>query len=264
LEEQGVTVTQAKAKNHILTPEELEAHITKKTKLFCISHVHTFSGFVLDVKAFGEICRKHNVLFILNTSQSMGSMPVDVSDLYVDGVVCAGYKWICGPYGTGFAWIKPGLRETLKWNNTYWQFVLSGEELQSEEKIVYHDIKSAKRFDIFATANFFNFVPFKTAIDFLLDVKLEIVQKYNSELIDQFISGLDQKKYRLISPAKGPARSGLIVFSHQDSKRNDQIHRDLIAKGIYTALWKNNIRVSPHIYNTSKDIQTLLDFLNKI
>jgi cysteine desulfurase / selenocysteine lyase len=262
LEEQGVKVIQIKPKGLILTPEELQKNITAKTKLFCISHVHTFSGMVLDIEGFSEICQKHHILFVLNLSQSVGTMPVDLSQLAVDCAVSAGYKWLCGPYGTGFAWIKPELRETLKWNNAYWPVVLSAEELQSEEKIVYHEITKAKRFDMFGTANFFNYVPFKTAVDYWMDVKIENVQKYNGTLMDQLIDGLDLKRYRLISPAKGPSRSNLIVLSHQDAKKNDQIYRDLIAQGIYTALWKNNIRVSPHVYNRKEEIKQILRLLN--
>ena len=265
LEKKGVKVIQAKPKNKVLTPDELLKSITPKTKLFCISHVHTFSGYALNVEEIGKICQKRGILFILNVSQSLGTMPFDASKLHVDAIVCAGYKWLCGPYGTGFAWIKPSLREKLKLNHAYWPVVLSDEQLQSEEKIVYRDITSARKFDIFGTANFFNFVPFKTAIDYWLDVKMENVFKHNQGLIDHFIKNLDRQRFSLISPEKGETRSNLIVISHQKKERNASIYRDLIAqRGIYTALWKGQIRISPHVYNTQEELDKLLNFLNRV
>lgn len=263
LEEQGVKVVQVKAKDRVLTPEELKAHLSPRTRLFCISQVHSFLGYKLDVESFARICREKGVIFVTNVSQSLGSFPVDVSQMGADAVVCAGYKWLCGPYGTGFVWIKPELRRQLKFNQAYWQFMLTEEELQSEEPIKLRELPTARKYDIFATANFFNYAPWRTAIEYWLDVKLENVERFNHQLIDHFISTLDPKKYRLISPKEGPGRSNLIVISHQDASLNAKIHRDLIVQGIYTAFWKGNIRVSPHVYNTTDELTRLCGILNK-
>ncbi len=263
LEERGVTVVQAKAHHHVLTPEEVKQHISSRTKLCCLSHVHSFSGHRLDIEAIGNICREKSVIFVVNLSQSLGSFPVHVIPMNADAVVCAGYKWLCGPYGTGFAWIKPELRRRLKLNQAYWQFMLTEEELQSEEPIKLRELTTARKYDMFATANFFNYAPWRTAIEYWLDVKLENVERFNHQLIDQFISALDPKKYRFISPKEGQGRSNLIVISHQDPSLNAKIQRDLIAQGIYTAYWKGHIRVSPHVYNTTDEIGRLCEMLNR-
>jgi len=167
LEEKGVVIRQVKARKGVIQPDELLENITDRTRLFCIPHVHTFTGIMLDVRWFSEICKEKGIIFVLNITQAVGTMPIDLSQFDVDAVVSAGYKWLCGPYGTGFCWIKPELRDQLSLNRAYWPAVLSEEDLKSEDVLTARDFKTARKYDIFGTANFFNFIPFKASIDFL-------------------------------------------------------------------------------------------------
>ncbi len=263
LEEQGVKVIQVKPSGKVLSQEELKKNITAKTKLVCMSHVHSFSGYKLNIEEFSKICQTKGIIFVANLSQSLGSFTIDVAQMGADAVVCAGYKWMLGPYGTGFLWMKPELRQTLKLNQAYWQFMLSDEELQSEGPIKLNPLTTARKYDMFATANFFNYAPWRTSIEYLLDVKLDNIWKHNLGLIDQLIQELDKKKYSLISSTQVSERSCLAVISHQDKSLNSKIQRYMISQGIYTAYWKGNIRISPHIYNTSDEITRLCSVLNQ-
>ena len=188
-------------------------------------------------------------------------MPVNVGKISVDAVVSAGYKWLCGPYGTGFCWIKPSLRKTLTLNHAYWAAMLSKDDLLEECPLKLKDVQTARRFDVFGAANFFNHVPLKTAIDYWLESGLENVKAYHDTLVDRFIVGLRGSDYELISPEKGKKRSSLIVLSHADRNRNTQIYEILLSRGIYTALWKGNIRVAPHVYNTVREIDQTVKIL---
>jgi len=262
LERQGVRIIQIPPKERVLSPDELLTNITDKTRLFCISQVHTFSGIILEIEKFAQICKDKGILFVLNLSQSAGAMPVDVSGFAVDAIVCAGYKWLCGPYGTGFIWIKPELRDQLNLNHAYWTALLSAEELKQEGPLFLKDLNTARKYDIFGTANFFNFVPFKTAIDYLMDIGLDKISVHNMGLIDKFINELNYDSYHLISPKEGPRRSNLVVLSHKNKDKNEEIFNTLFSQGIYTALWKGNLRISPHVYNTEDEIGRLLDVLH--
>ncbi len=264
LEKMGVKVIQIKPENKILSPAELLAHVSPKTKLVCLSQVHTFTGYILEIKEFAKICKKHNIIFVLNLSQSAGSMPVDVKDLGADAVVCAGYKWLLGPYGTGFCWIDPALRDQLDLNVSYWISALSSQELQTEDALKFKESKGARKYDVFGTANFFNFVPFKASIDYLMERGLENIFAYDQNLIDTFIADLDLKRYQLISPQRGKERSCLVVISHKDKLKNQEIFKKLTTNQIHTAFWKGHIRLSAHIYNSKEEILKVCKFLNNI
>lgn len=260
----GVKVKQIKPKNGILSVNELRDNITKRTKLLCISHVHTFTGLVIDLEEISKACKDNNIIFILNISQSAGTREIDISKFPIDAVVCAGYKWLCGPYGTGFCWIKPSLRKTMKNNRAYWTSALTQSQIDSTGRINLSEDNSAKKFDQFACANFFNFVPFKVSLDYFLNIGMQKVSNYQQDLIDGFIEELDFEKYFLISHKERISRSSLCVFSHKQIEKNLQIHRALLANKIYTAFWKGNIRISPHIYNSLTEIKKLASVLNRI
>lgn len=262
LEQKGVVVHQVIPRDQVIEPEELLENITERTRLLCIPHVHTFTGVILDVERFSSICEEKGIILVLNLTQSVGTRHIDLSKLSVDAVVAAGYKWLCGPYGVGFCWIKPELRDKLILNRAYWSAVLSDEELKSDERLTFKDQKTARKYDVFGTANFFNFVPFKAAIDYWLEVGLDQVKAYHDRLIDLFITELNTDQYDLISPQKGPRRSSLVIFSHRDQGNNQKIFNDLIEQGIHPAFWKGNIRIAAHVYNTEKEIKKVTHALN--
>ena len=264
LQRLGVKVIEIPPENRVLSAQEFLKNITPQTKLFCVSHVHTFTGFKLDVEEFAKICQEHKIIFVVNISQSAGTMPLNTLQMGADAVVCAGYKWLCGPYGTGFCWIRPALRENLILNQAYWISLLSAQELKEEGPLELKELKTARKFDVFGTANFFNFVPLKAALDYWHKIGLENVSSYHNFLMDQVIQGLKETKYQLISPEKGQARSSLIVFSHPQKEKNEEIFKGLLDRGIYAALWKGNIRISPHVYNTNEEIILFLSVLKKM
>ena len=262
LQQKGVIVHQLKAQNHVLTLEEIQKAINRRTKLICLPFVHSFSGFKEDVKVIGKLCRSQGILFIVNLSQAVGSFEVDLTQWDLDAVVCAGYKWLLGPYGTGFCWIRKDIRQELKYDQNYWISLMDEASLNSEGLINLKDDHSARRYDVFGTANFFNFVPWKASIDYLLSLGLDHVNRHNQLLVDQMINGLDQKKFFLISPYPKKERTNIVVFSHTDASQNPILYEFLKGKGFYLALWKNKLRISAHIYNTQQEIEGLLTVLN--
>jgi len=262
LKRKGVVVHQVVPRCQVIEPEEFLDQLTERTRLLCIPSVHTFTGVILDVERFASICQEKGIILVLNITQSVGTAPVDLSQFPVDAVVAAGYKWLCGPYGVGFCWIKPELRDQLTLNHAYWSAELSEEELRSEEQLSLKDLKTARKYDVFGTANFFNFVPFQAAIDYWLEVGMDCVKVYHDQLIDSLIGNLDTGQYELISPQKGKRRSSLVVFSHREKSKNQKIFNDLKEQGIYTAFWKGNIRIAAHVYNTEKEMSKVADALN--
>jgi selenocysteine lyase/cysteine desulfurase len=76
------------------------------------------------------------------------------------------------------------------------------------------------------------------------------------------VAGLDRRRFALVSPEVGPNRSSLVVFTHREPSRNAAIHARLREAGILTAHRRGNIRVSPHLYNTSDEIDRALVVLN--
>jgi cysteine desulfurase/selenocysteine lyase len=265
LEKRGINVRFVEPRQEVLQAEELESHLTKSTKLLCVTYVHSFNGHAVDVQKLGELCRAKGVTFVINCSQALGARAFDVSRIAVDAITNVGFKWLCGPYGTGFCWIRPELRESLDYNQAYWLAMLTPEDLAKElPRVTLRSDLGARRYDVFGTANFFNFKPWAAAVEYLLEQGIDRIETHNNSLVSRLIGGLDPKRYDLLSPREGAARSTLVFVSHKDSKRNSEIYESLRKSGVYIASRAGKLRFSPHLYNTHDDIDHALSILQAI
>ncbi len=265
LEQAGVKVRQIHPQNEVLSPEELERAITPDTRVFCATWVHSFSGRTIDIEALGAICRAHDVTFIANTTQAIGTRPFDASALPVDAITNVGFKWLCGPYGTGFCWIKKSLLQDLTYNQAYWLSLQTAEDLSKPRQITsLPDLPpTSKMYDVFGTANFFNYVPWTASLKYLLEVGVERIQAHDQMLVQHLIDNLNKSKYGVLSPEAGEARSNLTLISHTEPEKNQDIYEYLRANNVHIAFRRGNLRIAPHLYNSIEDIELLLTLLDE-
>ena len=262
LEERGVSIRFIDPKSFAVEPEELSENITRSTKLLCTTWVNSFTGGAVDVRALGEICRSSGVLLVLNCSQALGARALDISSLNVDAVISVGFKWLCGPYGTGFCWMKPDLRESLTYNQAYWLAMQTADDLTSGREPVRRKDVGARKYDVFGTANFFNFKPWAASVEYLLEQGIERIVSHNDDLVSRLLEGLDSLGYEVLSPKQAPTRSTLVLASHKEPARNRELHEKLKRNGVEIALRAGNLRIAPHLYNTDQDIDRFLSLLN--
>lgn len=264
LEERGVRVKLIETRGRALQADELSAHLSGQTKLLCLTWVHSFTGEAVDIRALGDVCRDNGVLFILNCSQALGARPLDVSVVPVDAVTSVGFKWLCGPYGTGFCWMRTELRESLNYNQAYWLAMQSADDLTDETEVRLKQNLGARKYDVFGTANFFNFKPWAASVEYLLRQGIRRIEKHNGALVARLIAGLDREKYQLLSPEPGPTSTALVLISHKSRLRNREIFEQLKRERIDIALRGGNLRISPHLYNRRDDIDRTLRLLSSV
>jgi cysteine desulfurase / selenocysteine lyase len=259
----GVTVRRLRPEGSVISPEELRAAITPRTRLFCTTWVHSFSGHAIDLDALGEICRRHDVLFVLNGSQAVGARPLDVSRHPIDAVTCVGFKWLCGPYGTGFCWLAPRLLDRLQRTKVYWLSTLSAADLAGDlGDLTVGPLTSAAEFDIFGTANFFNFTAFAEAVELHMELGRENIETHDQMLVQALVEALANTNLRMISPPDSSARrSTLVLFGDPQAGRLSALRQRLNDAGIHTALRAGAIRISPHLYNTPAQISEVAELL---
>lgn len=263
LEDRGVTVRFIAPADHLPDAAELRAALTPRTRLFCTTWVHSFSGVACNLDALGVICRQNGTTFVVNGSQAIGTRPFNIA-APVDAIVSVGFKWLCGPYGTGFLWVRPKLLASLQYNQAYWLTQMTADDLGKDQVEVSRPKgpPTARTFDIFGTANFFNFKPWAAAIEYLLNIGIERVAEHNAALVEHFLDRLDPAKYDVLSPREGPRRSTLVFISHKDRERNRSIYERLRESGLYVAFRAGKLRLAPHIYNTIADLERALEVLN--
>jgi selenocysteine lyase/cysteine desulfurase len=260
----GVKIRFIQPQNTLLTVDDVYEQITPNTRLFCTSWVNSFTGQAIDLKGMGNLCQKQGIIFMVNGSQALGARVLNLPATKIDVFSCCGFKWLCGPYGTGFCWIRPEILESLEYNQAYWLTMQHGQDLNQMRDFNIRNDLGASLYDVFCTANFMNFMPWTASLQYLLEQGPDTIEKYDNVLVSYFMKQLDPEKYKIISPQQDSARSTLILFSHRKSNRNTTIYKTLKYEKIELSLREENLRVSPHLYNTKKEIGHLLTVLHSI
>ena len=266
LEKRGIKIRFVDPANKVITPEELQTAISPATRLFCATWVHSFSGRATDLKGIGEVCKSNGLLFIANTTQAIGTKPFDVQTAPVDAITNVGFKWLCGPYGTGFCWIRKPVLESMTYNQSYWLSLQTSDDLGKPSQVVSlpDTPPTSKTYDIFGTANFFNYVPWTASIEYLLDIGVDKIIEHDQTLVQHLIDNFDRSRYKLLSPESGNARSNLTLFSHVQPDENQRIYDELKQNNFHIAFRRGNLRVAPHIYNTLDEIDRFLALLSRL
>ena len=262
LERIGVTVNQIRPEGKVLTAEEIINSFTTRTRVLCLTWVHSFSGHVIDLDAIGSVCRSAGVLFVVNAAQGVGCLPINVSNHHIDALTCVGFKWLCGPYGTGFCWIGPRTAERMHPTKLYWLTALSTDDLAKPEIDLSHlNVSSTGQHDIFGTANFFNFAAFAEAVELIISTGVENIYAHNLALTSRLLNGLDMARYE-VEDRGHPDRQSSILFLRPKNSSVAQLGEHLEANSIDVAHRSGMIRLSPHFYNTFDDIDRTLIALN--
>ena len=261
-ERDGARVRQLELDAPVLAPERLEQELTPRTRVVAVNWVRSLTGHVVDLDAFVDVCRRRDVDLVVNVTQGLGALPLDAGRLQPAAVSCSGFKWLLGPYATGFAWIRPDLLARLRPVQAYWLALPDGTELdlnlEGEHRL--RDDLGARAYDVFGTANFLNFAPWAAALDYLLACGLPAIAAHDQALVERLIARLDGSGYQFISPTEPRERAAIVVVTAGEG-RNEEIYRSLERNKIDVALRAGNLRLSPHLYNTVDEIDRAVSVL---
>jgi len=257
----GVVLRRLEVADYVLHAEQLERELGRRTRVVCLNWVRSLTGHVVDLRELGDVCRQADVHLVVNVTQGLGALPLDVEQLPISAIACSGFKWLCGPYATGFAWIRADLLEQLAPVQAYWLALPDGLalDLNLEGELGLRDDLGARAYDVFGTANFLNFVPWAASLRYLLDAGLEAIADHDQALVQHLIDGLGELGFELVSPIEAGRRAAIVVVSIPAAERwYDELRR----RGIDVALRAGNLRFSPHLYNTHADIDRALGVLS--
>lgn len=259
----GLTLKIVEPRDRFLTAEDLIAAMTPKTKLISVSMVRFDDAVMLDGKKLATACQAHGALLLLDVSQCCGAIPLNVRELGADFLVCAGYKWLLGPYGTGFFWVKHELLAQLRPDVFNWMAVPGAHDFA---KLNFADPKpddSAKRWDAPEWASHFNFnlVGLDASLEFLLRARAETVEKHNRGLIEFMFERLPKDRCVPASPLDPARRGPYGCFAARSPEKTAELYHKLRKENVIVSLREGNIRVSPHLYNTERDIDRLISVI---
>ena len=259
-EREGLKLKIVSPRERFITADDLIAAITPRTRLVSVSMVRYDDGSLLDAARVADACHKQGALLLLDVSQSCGALPMDVNQLGADFMVCAGYKWLLGPFGTGFFWAKSAHLGIIRPGPFNWMAVEGSHNFAA---LNFEDPKpgaSAKRWDSPEWASYFNFnlVAMDVSVDFVVRMGPELVAAHNHKLIELLFERLPKDRYVIASPTDAARRGPYGCFAARSREKTAEVYQRLWKENVVVSLREGNIRVSPHLYNMERDIDRLI------
>jgi len=260
---EGIKVRIAIPQGQFIKSDDLVAAMTPGTRVVSVSHVRFDDGSMLDVSSLAAACKKNGTLLVLDVSQSCGAVPMNVRSLGADFIVCAGYKYLLSPWGTGFLWTRKENLDSLRPGPYNWL----SQGVESFARLNFVDPEPSpglSRWDSSEAASIYNFnlTVMEASAKFVLDAGPALIRDHNQALIEYFFERLPDG-YRLASPRQASQRgvSGCIEAGSRAS--TGSVYQTLRGEGFVVALREGKIRVAPHLLNSTQDMDRLLAVMAK-
>jgi len=252
-----------------LDEKEIEEKITDKTKIVGITHVSNVLGTINDVKKIIDIAHKHGAIVIVDASQSIPHMQIDVKDLDCDFLVFSGHKMM-SPMGVGVLYGKRELLESMP------PFLMGGDMIQYvyEDKTIYAELPN--KFEA-GTQNVEAVMGLHSAIDYILEIGYDKIKEIEDEVVNYAVDKLKELKYvdLYMTPNK-ENHQGVISFNVKGVHSHDTAsilnsYGVCVRSGNHCAQPLMNYlkidstcRASFYLYNNKEDVDKLLLGLDSI
>ncbi|HKV27592.1 MAG TPA: aminotransferase class V-fold PLP-dependent enzyme [Candidatus Acidoferrales bacterium] len=263
-EARGIRVKVLAPRNRFIAAEDYIEQITPRTRMISASLVRFDDGSRLDVASLVASCRKAkaDVALLLDLSQCSCAIRIDLRELGVDFAVSSGYKWLLSPYGTGFFWARREAMEKLRPGPFYWMALEGARNFHSLPLDKLKPVEGARRWDAAETANFSNLSAMGASLEFIERVGVKAIAEHNQNLITRLIERLPRDTCMLASPSAAEKRGPYVCIAARKAERTPELFQKLCDAQIFVSLRENALRISPHLYNTERDILKLVSVLS--
>jgi len=235
----------------------LEA-IDADTVLVALGHVHWADGTRFNLLEIGVRARDVGAALIIDGTQSVGALHFDIDVIQPDALICAGYKWLLGPYSFGLGYFGPRYDNGTPLEEN-WISRLNSQAFS--ELINYEDEyqPGAIRFDVGERSNFI-LLP-------MMNAGLELISTWGAARIQAYCQSITETLLHQVQEAgfwvEAPKWRGAHLFGIRlpDRLPIDIVKRTLQEKKISVSVRGSAIRIAPNVYNDEADIAALLDVL---
>ncbi len=230
--------------------------IDSNTSLVLISSIHWMNGTKFDLKEIGEKCKANGTYFIVDGTQSVGAMSMDVKDFKIDALICAGYKWLFGPYSMALGYFSSKFSDGIPIEESW----MNRTNAQDFSNLTEYDSKykpMAGRYNVGETTNFI-----------LSPIMLNGLNQINSwgiNNIESYCKKLSEIVINELSPL-GIAFENENYFTSHLFSLGLPDHLNLLSfknileeKKIRVSVRGTNLRVSINVFNDEKDINKLVE-----
>lgn len=237
----------------------LAATARSRTRAVSVSAVQFASGYRVDLARFGAACRSSGALFVVDAIQGLGAVPLAPRALGVDVLATGGQKWLCAPWGSGFAWVAPEHRDRLRPPLVSWLAVQGGAAFSAQGGYHLDYLDDGRRFEL-ATLGVQDYLGLARSVELLLEVGVPAIQRHLLDLhapVYAWAEGRDD--VTIVTPRDPRRRAGILALALGDP---DAAARALERAGIRAVVREGLLRLAPHVYVARADMERVVDVLD--
>ncbi|MFT4603817.1 MAG: selenocysteine lyase/cysteine desulfurase [Rhodothermales bacterium] len=232
--------------------------IDAKTAVVALPHVHWADGTLFDLASIGRRCRDVGAALVIDGTQSVGALPLDVTEIKPDALVCAGYKWLLGPYSIGLAWYGPRFDNGTPLEENW----ISRKDSDDFAGLVRYQEEygpGASRYDVGERSNFILTPMLLEAIGLLNQWGTAAIQSYCRDLALPIVEAARELGFGVEDEAaRGSHLFGLRLPAGMEP---GPLKETLSQRNVSVSIRGDAIRVAPNVYNSHEDAQALVEGL---
>lgn len=270
LESMGVETTVLQCNNQgELDIMQLEREIKDNTKVVITTHASNVTGTIMPIEQIGEIAKKNNLIYIVDTAQTAGTYKIDVSKINVDVLVFTGHKGLMGPQGVGGFYVREGLEMRQ---------MREGGTGSMSESLQHPEILPDKYES--GTPNTPGIAGLVAGLRFIEEIGIDKIRKHEQEITRYFLQELENLEDILVYGPCDISRHAPVVSLNLKSKTSSEVsflldnHFDIATRpGLHCAplahktigtMEHGAVRFSFGYFNTKNEIDQAVKALNAI
>ncbi|WP_231891153.1 aminotransferase class V-fold PLP-dependent enzyme [Arachidicoccus ginsenosidimutans] len=220
----------------------------KQIDIVALSHVQWQSGYKLDLERLSAFCKEQDVWLIVDGTQSLGAIEINLSALPIDVFIASNYKWMNAGFGTGILFSNDEFLQTyppkISGNNSKTVRVENGKYLYEPSILNFEP----------GHLNQFGFTVLNKAIEEKNTIGIQNIEAHNKSLTQKLLNEIINLPVHLIGDANEENRTSIVVI-----KEKNGLHDFLLKRNIITTARNGNIRISMHFHNTREDVDAIVD-----
>ena len=230
-------------------------------KAVTTSWVSFATGYRVDLARIGAACRERGIYFIVDAIQGLGALTLDVARTPIDILACGAQKWLTGPWGTAFTYVRPELVTQLEPQAVGWMATRASENFES---LVDYDLTwlpDARRFEVI-TLPFQEFSGMNASLELFFELGPAAMAAHVRELTERVVAWAQTRHdVTLVTPAEPSRRAGIVTLRPRDTTA---AAARLTEAGVVCAVREGGIRLSPHYFNTREEVDAAIAVLDSL
>jgi selenocysteine lyase/cysteine desulfurase len=253
----GVETRRIASRGPRIAIDDIRAALDARTRLVSLSSVEYASGFRNDIDAIGQLCRERGILFFVDAIQSLGVLPLDVQASPIDFLAADGHKWLLGPEGAGIFYIRREHIDRLHPVGVGWHSVVNCFDFGNTN---FHLRPDAARWEG-GSPNAAGITALGASLELLLEISVPAIEKRALELTDHLCQQAAKAGLTVFSSRQGNDWSSIVSIVPPAGADGMAVVRRCRDAGVVINCRAGRLRVSPHCYNTSAEIDRVIDLL---